>query len=63
MKKLIKYLIITVATLFMIGLLIPEWYQMLCGTTANYNHQDAVEAFLVQAADGRDYGIKTMYQT
>ena len=39
MKKLIKYLIITVVTLFMIGLLIPERYQMPCGTTASYNHQ------------------------
>ncbi len=39
MKKLIKYLIITVVTLFMIGLLIPERYQMPCGTMASYNHQ------------------------
>lgn len=39
MKKWIKYIIVAAAALFVVGLIVPERYQMPCGTTDSYNHQ------------------------
>ena len=39
MKKCIKHILVAAAALFVVGLIIPERYQMPCGTTDSYNHQ------------------------
>lgn len=39
MKRWIKYILVAAAALFVIGLIIPERYQIPCGTTDSYNHQ------------------------
>ena len=39
MKKCIKHILIAAAVLFVVGLIIPERYQMPCGTKDSYNHQ------------------------
>ena len=39
MKKWIKYIIVAAAALFVVVLIVPERYQMPCGTTDSYNHQ------------------------
>lgn len=39
MKKCIKHILVAAAVLFVVGLIIPERYQMPCGTTDSYNHQ------------------------
>lgn len=39
MKKCIKYILVAAAAPFVVGLIIPERYQMPCGTNDSYNHQ------------------------
>ena len=39
MKKCIKHIIVAAAALFVVGSIIPEQYQMPCGTKDSYNHQ------------------------
>lgn len=39
MKKCIKCIIVAAAAPFVVGLIIPERYQMPCGTTDSYKHQ------------------------
>ena len=39
MKKCIKHILVAAAALFVVGLIIPERYQMPCGTTDSYSHQ------------------------
>ncbi len=39
MKKCIKHILIAAAALFVVGLIIPDRYQMPCGTKDSYNHQ------------------------